>query len=177
MTWRGRDWQHLQSLHCFCYPIISSEYYFHVCVEMLHVLEGCLSVYTTASTQTGPASHWPGITPCESLVENATLFQETKWHVDYRLQKWQCALHISGSSVPVNIMKSRVPTINALFFVVRFILLLMILRWFKRFCCKCIWDTIYTFFLLQFLHMKMGMGNLAGLASLLFAVTKKWKWL
>ena len=42
MTWRGHDWQHLQFLHCFCYPIISSINYFHVCVEMLHVLEGCL---------------------------------------------------------------------------------------------------------------------------------------
>ena len=176
MTWRGRDWQHLHFLHYF----LISNHFKHIsfpCVCWNVARVGGVSIYTAASTQTGPASHWPGITPCESLVENATLFQETKWHVDYRLQKWQCALHISGSSVPVNIMKSRVPTINALFFVVRFILLLMILRWFKRFCCKCIWDTIYTFFLLQFLHMKMGMGNLAGLASLLFAVTKKWKWL
>ena len=136
---------------------------------------GGVSIYTGASTQTGPASHWPGITPCESLVENATLFQETKWHADYRLQKWQCLLHISGSSVPANNMQSAYILLMP-YFVVWSKLLLMILRWLKRFCCECILDTIYAFFACNFCIWNYEDGLPCRYCkAAIFVVTKNWK--
>ena len=43
------NFKHLQFLHCFYYPIISN--YFHVCIEMLHVFEGCLFTLRLAPRQ------------------------------------------------------------------------------------------------------------------------------